>query len=246
MDLKKFIGIIALIIVFGVTAFAQTADEVLAKAIAAQGGADKFKALNSVKSVGKIVVPAQSLELPFVQYQKRPSKSRQEMDLMGQQMITATNGTVAWTINPMTGSTAPTQMPELQAMITNRQADFDGFFFNREKRGIKAEFVGKETINDEELNNVKITYNDGFSLNAYFDPASSLMRMLMFSVDSEYGEIQVQSYFSDYREVNGLIQPFIIEQNIGPQSVRVEIESYEYNIPMEDSIFEMPVAESEG
>lgn len=246
MDLKKSIGIIALIIVFGATAYAQTADEILAKAVAAQGGADKFNALNSIKSVGKVVIPAQGLELPFVQYQNRPSKMRMEMDLMGQQMIQATNGTTAWMINPMTGSTAATAMPDLQAQITNRQADFDGIYFNLEKRGIKAEFVGKETINDEELYNVKISYNDGFSVNAYFDPASSLMRMMMFSVDSEYGEIQVQSYYSDYREVNGIIQPFIVEQNVGPQSFRIEIESYEYNVTIDESLFEMPEAESEG
>lgn len=246
MKLNKFIGILALIIVFGATAYAQTADDILAKAIDAQGGAAKFKALNSIKSTGKVIVAAAGLEMAFVQYQKRPNKMRTESDMMGQKIVQATNGTVAWMINPMTGSTAPTAMPDLQAKITNRQADFDGFYFNREKRGIKAEYIGKETINDEELHNIKITYDDGFSLNAYFDPASSLLRMIMFSIDSEYGEIQVQSYFSDYREVNGMIQPFIVEQNVGPQSVRVEIESYEYNTPVDDSLFEMPEAETEG
>ena len=52
-------------------AHAQTVDEIVAKNLQAKGGAEKWKAVNTVKMTGKITM--QGLDLPLTVYAKRPT-----------------------------------------------------------------------------------------------------------------------------------------------------------------------------
>ena len=88
---------------------AQTVDEIVAKNLQAKGGAEKWKAVTSVKMTGKITM--QGMELPLTVYAKRPNFNRQEVIVQDRQVIQAFDGTTAWLLNPMMGAKEPQEAP---------------------------------------------------------------------------------------------------------------------------------------
>ena len=77
--MRKFIFAAALLLLAGLFHVplvpglqGQALDDVLAKYYQSRGGLDKLKAVSAVKMSGKLIVPAQGLELPTVRWQKAP------------------------------------------------------------------------------------------------------------------------------------------------------------------------------
>ena len=80
---------------------AMTVEDVIAKNLAARGGAEKLKSLTSVKITG--VVSAQGMELPMTSWAMRPNRMRRDTKFQDQTIVIAFDGT---TVLEMTGPTA--------------------------------------------------------------------------------------------------------------------------------------------
>ncbi|HUX06430.1 MAG TPA: hypothetical protein VMX35_03880 [Acidobacteriota bacterium] len=211
---------------------AQTADDVINKAVQALGGKDALKAISTMKMTGKITMVAMGMEIPMVSYQKRPNKMRMEMEMQGMEMVQATDGSVAWMI--MGG--AAQEIPGEQGAMMLRQADFDGPYIDYKAKGITVEFIGKENIDGEELYNVKLTFKDGYPINLYFDVASGLPRMSTATVMG----METKTVMSDYRKVGPILAAFSIEQNNPQGQMIIEIEELVFNEDIDDALFTMP------
>ena len=211
---------------------AQTADDVINKAIQAIGGKDVLKAINTMKTNGTINMVAMGMEIPFVIYNKRPGKMRMEMEIQGMEMVQATDGEIAWMI--MGG--AAQEVTGEQGAAFLRQGDIDGPYVDYKAKGITVEFIGKENIDGEELFNIKMTYKDGFSMNFYFDVASGLPRMTMAKVMG----MDSKTVMSDYRKVGAVLVAHSIETNSAQGQMIIEIEELIYNEDIDDAIFAMP------
>ena len=66
---------LALLVAAPSSAQTPTADELVAKNIAARGGEEKLKSLNTIKMTG--TVSAQGMDMPITLLTKRPNKMRQ-------------------------------------------------------------------------------------------------------------------------------------------------------------------------
>ena len=82
----------------------RTVDEIVAKNLAARGGLDKLRGLQTMKMTGTINV--QGMDMPLTVMTKRPNLLFQEMTMQGQRMVSAFDGAKVWAINPMLGSRA--------------------------------------------------------------------------------------------------------------------------------------------
>ena len=111
--MKKIFFVAAVFLTAGLLG-AQTLDDVLAKYYQAHGGLDKLKAVTAIKMSGKLVIPAQGLELPMVRWQKAPDKLRVETLIQDKKIIQAFDGRRAWWINPLLAAGAQ-EMPQEQA-----------------------------------------------------------------------------------------------------------------------------------
>ena len=69
-----------------------TVDELVAKNLAAKGGADALRALQSVRFTGKMLVNEGQLELAYVETKKRPGEVRTEATLQGMTPVQAYDG----------------------------------------------------------------------------------------------------------------------------------------------------------
>ena len=105
--MKKFFIIMIAVVLLGMWTWtqAQTVDEIVQKYAKAMGGADKIKAIKTIKVGGKFIM--QSMEATVTIWAKRPDSIKIETVFGGQKMVMAYDGKTAWMINPFTGSTEP-------------------------------------------------------------------------------------------------------------------------------------------
>ncbi len=240
MRQRRFIAAILGVFVVGLPVWAssQTVDELIAKNIEAMGGYKKWKSIQSMKITG--LIQTQGMEMPFVRYAKRPNLLRIEATMQGQTMIQAYDGKTPWWIFPFMGSTDPQKMPPDQAEDFIQQADFDGPMIDYQKKGHKIELAGKEEVEGTEAYKLKITLKNGQVLHVYLDPEYYLEIKQTTFRKSQGTEFEVETYFGDYKEVEGILLPHSIQIQAGIQKTSLSIEKVEFNVEMDDSLFTMP------
>lgn len=228
----------------GQSLFGETLEEILAKNYQARGGIEKLKSIKTMYIEGKIVIPAQGLEMPIKMWQKRPDKMRMETTLQGKTIVQAYNGQKAWWIMPFMGTGEPQEMPETQAKQIKEQAEsMDPLVYYKE-RGYKLEYVGKEEVEGTEVYTLKLTRKDGRVVYHYLDTETGIEIKTMTYVKRGESDIKIETEFGDYKPVKGIMVPFSFESKVnGKLASQIVFEKIELNVPVEDSIFEMPSKE---
>src|SRR5437660_3830121 len=87
-----------------------TGDELVAKNVAAKGGADALRALQSVRLTGKLLVNEGQFQFGYVETKKRPGEVRSEVTLQGMTAIQAYDGEQGWKVSPFQGRKDPEKM----------------------------------------------------------------------------------------------------------------------------------------
>jgi outer membrane lipoprotein-sorting protein len=215
-------------------ASAQTADEVIAKNIAAKGGVEKLKAVQTLRQTGRIdIQPGMSATVTISA--KRPNMSRQEISIMGQTIVMMFDGKAAWMINPMMGSAEPQPAPEAQVEMIKDQSNFDGDLVDYKAKGHTAEFVGEETVDGKKVLHVRLSRKALPVQDYYFDAATFLETKLSTDIPS-VGKTEIN--FGDFRQVEGLTMPFSVK-NIaqGVVVATITFDKIEINPKLDDAIF---------
>jgi outer membrane lipoprotein-sorting protein len=216
-------------------AWAQTVDEIIARNIQARGGAEKIKAVQSMKQTSHMKIQAMSATLTL--YAKRPNLSRQEMTIAGATAVAAFDGQSAWGLNPMMGQTAPKVLTGPAADQVRTQAAFDPPLLDYRAKGTKVEYLGTEPDGARSLIHLRITDKMGVVINCYLDAQTALETKIV--ADSPNGPVETR--LSDYRDVGGLKMPFAIRTTAGGVVVAdVVVDTIEFDLPMPASLFTMP------
>lgn len=230
-----------IILIIPLTAFGQTVEEVLAKAIEARGGEEALRTVNTLIISGKVHMPQMGIEMTFTRFNKRPNKMRIEVEYQGMKMIQATDGETCWTINPFTGSTEPEMMPDAQAAATLRDAEIEPGIIDMQAKGHSAELIGKETVDDKECYHIKFTHKDGHVAHYYIDTSTYLRYMTKSTVTTGTGgQVENTSKEFDYRKTGNFVVAYRVERKQGDQEMTMEVTEYKFDEPIEDSIFTMP------
>jgi len=107
--MKKLLVIVLSILAAGhLLAQDLTLDEIISKNLSVIGQ-DKLMKIRTIKTTGKMT--QSGMEFQIIQYQKNPDLARQEIEIQGMIIIVAIEGETGWTINPMTGSMDPQDLP---------------------------------------------------------------------------------------------------------------------------------------
>jgi hypothetical protein len=242
--LRRLIPAVVLLACLAPFAFAETADEVLAKYVQARGGMDKIKAVKSVKVTGKMVMGGGAMEAPFVQMKRRPKDSRTEFTFQGMTGVQAFDGggEVAWSLMPFMGKKEPEAAPAEETKLMAEEADFDGALIDWKEKGHQIEFVGKEQVEGADAYKLKLTRKNGNIDYVYIDAETGL------EVKSEGKRVirgtEVETFMSDYKEVEGIPFPFTISAGrkggADNQKQKIVMEKIELNSAMADSLFKLP------
>jgi outer membrane lipoprotein-sorting protein len=235
---------IALLCFLPLTAAAQTADEIVNKALAARGGVDKIKAVQSQRVTGRISFP-QGLEGTFVLELKRPQKMHIEISIEGQKVIRVYDGKSAgWMVNPFAENKDVQPMPDEELRSISEESDFDGPLVDYKTKGNQIELAGKEDLEGKPVYRLKLT-NKNADIRFYLFDASTFLLVKWEGVRKvEEKEFPWESFFSDFRDVQGLKYPFKIDQGSPGTEIQQSLitEKIEINPQIDDARFAQPAA----
>jgi hypothetical protein len=78
-------------------------------------------------------------------------------------------------------------------------------------------------------------------LTLVFDPTTALLAKAKYRVPGPTGEVNVEEIYSDYRDVHGLKVAFTTEvRRDGAAAVRRTLRTFEFNVPVDPSVFNKP------
>lgn len=223
---------------------AQSVEEIISNYLVARGGLVKLKSVDSERVTGRISFGADA-DGPFVVQRKRPMKMHMELVLNGQTVIRVYDGKSAgWIYNPFTSNPSVQPMSELDLRNIAEEADFDGPFVDYKAKGNQVEFVDKVEILGKPAYKLKLTNKSGDASFFYFDASTALLLKWEGNRRINGQDVPWESFFHDFREVNGLKYPFLIESDAPGtnETQRITAEKIEVNLPMEDALFEKPHA----
>ena len=228
----------------GVTA--QTADEIVDKAIAAAGGRAALEKLTSRSTHGTITVSTPAGEIPGTidVVNQAPNKIRTLITLdassLGAGTVTIDNrfdGTAGFTMDSMRGNRemTGTQLANL------RNSYFPSPLLNYKERGTKIELKGKEKVGDRDAYALTLTPKDGPVVQIFIDAESYLADRSVVTIDApEVGSVEQTTDFTDYREVDGVKIPFSFKGSSAVQTFFVLVKTVEHNGKIDPSLFVKP------
>jgi outer membrane lipoprotein-sorting protein len=236
---------IALLFLLPAAASAQTADEILAKVLAARGGLDKMRAIHSERVSGQISFG--DVSGPFAVELKRPLKMHMQITIQDKTMVRVYDGkSQGWANNPFAGKMEPEAMSEEELKNITEESDFDGPLVDYKSKGNQIELVGKDKVGDKDVWRLKLTTKNGDVRYYLFDANSFLLLKWEGKRKLQDQEIPVESHFSDYREVGGVKFAFAIDSGSSPTELtqKIRIEKIELNPELNDGEFGKPAAPS--
>jgi hypothetical protein len=239
---RFFLPVLAALTWFSFSAGAQTVDEVIAKNIQARGGAEKLKAVRSIRTTAKF--SQGSFRAEFRQENKRADKVREEFIIQGMAQVQAYDGKTGWQISPFGGRKDPELLSkdDLKSLVVD--ADMDGPLMEYKEKGHKAELVGHDSMEGTDCFKIKLSMKNG-DVRYYYLDADSFLELKVEIQTTIRGALQENElYYGDYELVNGIYYPFTVEQAQKGSASRVQIsvEKIEQNIPLQEMDFSMPVS----
>ena len=235
---RNLSGLVAIVV--GCAAFtaaqATTVDEVVAKNLAAKGGAEKLRAITSVKTKGRIKGPRG--DLPVTLWTMRPNLMRRELTAEGQTQVVAFDGKMLWGINPAMGGRAQ-EITGPAADRTRQDADdFDSALLDYEKKGYKVELLPAETTGAGPR--LKVTKKNGVVQEIHLNPETFLEERISMEVEQGGNKSTLATELSNYKPVNDMMVPFTIRQTVnGKLAAEFHYEQVEFNLPLDEGLFRM-------
>ena len=222
---------------------AQTISQILSKVYVARGGLTRIRALRSERVSGTISFGSEASG-PFTVELKRPMKMRMTLAVQNQNMIRVYDGTQGWANNPFAGKLNPDPMPEEDLKNISEEADFDGPLVDYAKKSNKVELVGKDKVEDKDVWRLKLTTKNGDVRYYLFDTKTFLLLKWEGKRRAEGKDYPIESYFHDYRDVDGLKFSFEIDSGSSATDLtqKLVIDKIELNVNFPDSDFAKPAA----
>ena len=235
----KAINLTSLLFFLIVSVSAQTADEILANYYENIGGIKAWKNLKSMKMSGKSNM--QGMEFPITVYSKRPNYEKLEIEVQGMQIIQAFDGTIAWSINPFQGDTKPTKADEETSKEAAKK-NFEDELIDYAAKGHTVELLEEQEIEGAGAFQLKLTKKDGGEQIYFFDKENYVPIMIKsFATHGPMKGQAVETYLSDYEEVEGMMIPMSLSQKVNGQVLmQGTMETVELNTEIDDSVFAFP------
>jgi hypothetical protein len=229
------------------TARPLSAAEIAEKNVAARGGLQAWRAVQTMTLEGKMGAggnqratlsvpvpggrkaqnglqgirqrPVEEVQLPFVMDLARPHKSRVELEFKGQTAIQVYDGTSGWKLRPFLNRLEVEPYTADEMKTSSKQAELDGPIVDYAAKGTRIELDGIEKVEDRDTYKLKLTLKSGDVTHVWVDAQTFLEAKIEGTprrLDGTNHPVEV--YYRDYRNVNGLEIPFVLETRVLPVS----------------------------
>jgi len=258
-----------------------SAAEIVNRNVAARGGLQAWRAVHSMTWIGTLGAggnrqapvptslehkkvtplptdprPKEEVQLPFKMEMERPRKQRFEILFKGQTALQVYDGVNGWKLRPYLNrmEVEPFNADELKT--ASAQMELDGPLVDYAAKGSQVELDGMEKVEDRDTYKLKLTMKDGRAIHLWVD-ANTFLESKIEGTPRQLDGVQhpVEVYYRDYRQVNGLQIPFVLETKVlsvskaaliprawnGPvPAEKIVIDKVEVNPNLEESLFVKP------
>ena len=201
---------------------------------------------------------AEEVQLPFVMELKRPSKVRFELQFKGQTAIQVFDGTQGWKVRPFLNRSDVEPFSPEEMKIASAQGELDGLLIDYAAKGTRIESDGTEKVEGRDTYKLKLTLKSGDVTHVWVDSHTFLEAKVQGQPRRLDGtDHPVEVYYRDYRPVNGLQIPFVLETRVLPVAKtatgfrdtpvppeKITIEKVMVNPKLDDSQFAKPQTET--
>ena len=236
--------VLALLLGLPQRAAAQTAEEIVTKALNARGGLGRIKAVQTQRISGTIYFDADT-HGPFLAEFQRPGKMHNEVTIQDKTVVRTFNGKDSgWQINPFVGKNSPEQMSAEDIKNASSESDFDGPIVDAEVKGNTIEYAGAEKVEGRDAYKLKVTHKDGKVFFYSFDARTFLLAKWLGTRDVNGQPITWETFFHDYRDVSGLKFPFeLVSDSPGTEyTQKIIVDRIEVDPQIDESHFGKPPA----
>ena len=214
-----------------------TPREIIDRFIEATGGKEAYRKHKFRTARGAFEMPAMGMKGPMLVKQSTPNLMLVNISLPGiGEMKQGFNGTVGWSIDPMSG---PQLMAGKQLEQMKREADF----FNSVdilKNFKESRTVARTDFNGEMCYQIKLTSEDGVT-NAYYSVESGLAKGSRTVASTPQGDIPTTTMLLEYKDFGGVLVPTRTSVEMLGQQQMIVIEDITFDeIP--ESEFALPAA----
>lgn len=242
----RFTNLFYLLLLAGfISIYAQDTDAdstgiIIGKHVEALGGAERWKAVKSMKISGNY--ESFSIDKPFTLYRMRPHYYLFDHFLNGQPVKQYFNGRHTWQVNPLYGSDAPMLIPNGDSLVVRRDALIESVFIDYDAKGHSVRYQGKADIDGHPTYHLEVMLADS-SVENWYISQESLLAVKMQGKSFDFGRpVGLEAYFEDYRTIEGCTIPFHIELEFGTRYRVYQFDSVELNSELEETMFTIPAA----
>lgn len=216
-----------------------SAAEIVDKNVTARGGMQAWQAVQTLSLQGKLGAggnqratlaipgpsekpivphrPAEEAQLPFLMELKRGRKMRFELQFAGKTAIQVYDGSNGWKLRPFLNRTEVEPYTPEELKIASMQSDLDGPLVDYAAKGSRVELDGVEKVEDRDTYKLKVTERSGRTVHVWVDAATFLETKVEGTPRRLDGtDHPVEVYYRDYRTVDGLRIPFVLETRVLP------------------------------
>ena len=230
---KSFLMIVCLLV--AITVSAQTLEEII-KNYTVANRLDKISGFQTLKITGNMSVSG--MDLPMEIWMKNPNKIKTVTSFNGTEMVQSFDGEKGYTINPMTGSTDPTDMTPDQVKDLLRSNIFQNYMAEYLKNG-QLTLAGEDNVGGKPAFKINAKLENGSNATMYIDKSTWLLLKTTADVNNQGMTMTVESYPSDYQETNGVLLPMKTTSSASGMELVTTFSKVEVNIPIQDSIFKL-------
>jgi hypothetical protein len=217
-----------------------SAAQIVDKNVAARGGLQAWRAVETLSLQGKMGAggnqraalpvsmssptegantlprrPAEEAQLPFLMEMKRPRKMRLEVQFHGQTAVQVYDGAHGWKLRPFLNRHEFEPFSEEELKIASNQEELDGPLVDYAAKGTHVELDGTEKVEGRDTYKIKVTEKTGHTFHVWVDAKTFLEAKIEGQPRRLDGtEHPVEVYYRDYRTVDGLQFPFVLETRV--------------------------------
>jgi hypothetical protein len=212
-------------------------DTVINHFITATGGKSAWEARKAQVEHATLDFAKQGLKGSLTIYEAAPDKYLGVTELPGIGKIeTGSNGEVAWENSAIQGPRIKQGAEKADAL---REGAFNAPLY-WQKLYLKGETAGSETVEGHDCYKIVLTPQEGKPMTEFFDKKSGLMIKTKATVSSQFGDVDAEIVYDDYRKDGDLLSPHRLVNRAAQQEFVIQIESVDINPDLPKDRFDLP------
>ncbi len=241
-------GLMVALLTAGCSPQKLSASEIVARSVAARGGLEAWRKVQTMVWTGRIESAHTALpRMRFTLDQKRPNQTRLQLQInaLGDKSLRAFDGAHGWKLGPTRGR--PEAQPYTPQELNSARAGhgIDGPLIAHLVKGVPVSLKALDEIEGRKVYHLLLHPEQGSDEDVWVDAKTFLEVRYDRMVEGPGGEQRrVSAIYGDYRSVEGLQVPFLISTGGGSAATpdRMQIEAVVLNAPLDDSTFGNPTA----